>query len=100
MRLDFLIKNSIDADEGTEIVTFDIFTFYTSISHEVGFEAIGFLLTKCHEDFHPNFKKEFVLESENFILENNTFTYDSKFYLQINGDCNGCNSCTKVCKFN
>ena len=100
MRLDFLIKYSIDVDEDTDIVMFDIFTFYTSIPHEVGFEAIGYLLTKCHEDFHPNFEKEFVLESENFILENNTLTYDSKFYLQINGDGNGCNSCTKVCKCN
>ena len=65
MRLDFLIKYSTDVDEDTEIVTFDIFTFYTSIPHKVGFEAIGYLLTKCHEDFHPNFKKDFVLESEN-----------------------------------
>ena len=34
-------------------------------------------------DLHARFKKEFVLESMNFILRNNKLTFDSKFYLQI-----------------
>ena len=58
---------------------------YTSIPHELGLEVIDYFLTKYQDDLHPTFKKEFVLESANFILKNNTLTFDSEFYLQING---------------
>ena len=34
-------------------------------------------------DLHPRFKKEFALELANFILKNNTLTFDSEFCLQI-----------------
>ena len=42
-------------------------------------------MTKYQEDLHPRFRKEFVLESANFILKNNILTFDSEFYLQIKG---------------
>ena len=62
---------------------------YTSISHEFGLEAIDYFLTKYQEDLHPRFRKEFVLESANFILKNITLTFDSEFYLQIKGTAMG-----------
>ena len=62
---------------------------YTSIPYEFGFEAINCFLTKCQEDLHPRFRKEFVLESVNFILKSNTLTFDSEFYLQIKGTAMG-----------
>ena len=62
---------------------------YTSISHEFGLEAIDYFWTKYQEDLHPRFRKEFVLESANFILKNNTLTFDSEFYLQIKGTAMG-----------
>ena len=37
------------------------------------------------EDLHPRFKKEFVLESANFTVKNNTLIFNSEFYLQIKG---------------
>ena len=52
---------------------------------EFGLEAIDYILTKYQEYLHPRFRKEFVLELENFILKNNTLTFDSEFYLQIKG---------------
>ena len=33
--------------------------------------------TKYQEDLHTRFRKEFLLESENFVLKNNTLTFDS-----------------------
>ena len=46
-------------------------------------------MTKYQEDLHPRFRKEFVLESANFILKNNTSTFDSEFYLKIKGTAMG-----------
>ena len=46
-------------------------------------------MTKYQEDLHPRFREEFVLETENFILKNNTLTFDSDFYLQIKGTAMG-----------
>ena len=40
-------------------------------------------MAKYQEDLHPRFRKEFVLELANFILENNALAFDSRFYLQI-----------------
>ena len=81
--LDFLSKCSRDVDENTEIVTFGVISSYISIPHEFGLEAIDYFLTKYGEGLHPRFRKEFVLESANFILKNNTLTFDSEFYLKI-----------------
>ena len=64
---------------------FDIISLYTSILHQFGLEATDYFLTKYQEDLHPRFRKELVLESANFILNNNTLTFDSEFCLQING---------------
>ena len=66
-------------------VTFDVISLYTSILHEFGLEARDYFLTKYQKDLHPRFRKEFVLESTNFVLKNNTLTFDSEFYLKING---------------
>ena len=87
--ISILSRIYLDVDEGTEIVSFDVISFYTSISHEFGLEAIDYFLTKYQEDLHPRFRKEFVLESANFILKNNTSTFDSEFYLQIKGTAMG-----------
>ena len=81
--MDFFNKCPRDVDEDAEIVTFDIISLHTSIPHEFGLETIDYFLTKYQEDLHPRFRKEFILESANFILKNNTLTFDSKFYLQI-----------------
>ena len=83
--LDFLPKCPRDVNENTEIVTFDVISLYTSIPHEFGLEAIDYFLNKYQEDLQPRSRKEFVLESANFILKNNTLTFDSEFYLQIKG---------------
>ena len=61
----------------------------TSIPHEFGLEAIDYFLTKYKEDLYSRFRKEFALESANFILKNNMLTFDSKFCLHIKGTAMG-----------
>ena len=80
--LDFLIKYPRNVDEDTEIATFDVDSLYTNIIHKFGFEAPDYFFANYHEDLHSRFEKEFVLESANFTLKNNTLTFDSEFYLQ------------------
>ena len=81
----FIIKCPSEVDEDTEIVTFDVISLYTSIPHEFDLEVLDYFLTAHQEDLHPRFKKEFVLESANFILKNNSLTFDSEFYLKMKG---------------
>ena len=81
--LDFLIKCPRDVDEDSGIATFDVISLYTSIPHEFGLEAVDYFLIKYQEDLHPRFKKDFVLESANFMLTNYMLTFDSEIYLQI-----------------
>ena len=83
--MEFLNKCPRDVDENTEIVTFDVISLDTSIPQEFGLDAIDYFLTKYQEYLHPRFWKEFVLESANFVLKNNTVTFDSEFYFQIRG---------------
>ena len=83
--LDFLNKCPRDVDQNTEIITFDVISLYTSIPYEFELEDIDYFFTKYQEYLHPRFRKEFGLESANFILKNNILTFDSEFYLQIKG---------------
>ena len=83
-------------DEDTEIFMFGVISLYRSIRHEFSFEALDYFLTTYHEDVRPRFKKEFLLESANFIIKcnmltfdsanfvhkSNMLTFDSEFYLQ------------------
>ena len=69
----------------TQTVTFYISNFYTRFPYILVFETLDYWLTTYQENLHSKLKKEFVLESSNFIRKNNTLTFDSEFYLQIKG---------------
>ena len=72
----------------------------TSIPHKFGLETFDYFLTMYQEDLHLRFKKDFALESLNFIFKNNTLTFDSELYLQIKGTRNGYNFRTYLYQFN
>ena len=78
----FLIKCPREVNEDTEIVTFNVISLYASISREFRFEAFDYFFTIYQEDLHQKLKKDFVLESANFILKSNTVAFDFEFYLQ------------------
>ena len=66
-------------DEDTKIVTLNVISLYTSTPDE----AIYYFWLRIRRTNIQDLKKDFVLESPNFILKTNTFDY--KFYLHITG---------------
>ena len=67
----------------------DVISLYRSIPHESGLDNIDYFWDKYQEELHPRFRKEFFLESANFILKNNTLIFNSEFFLQIKGTAMG-----------
>ena len=67
----------------------DITSLYTSITHELGIEAISYWLTKRQDLIPERFSKEFIIESLNLILKNNNFIFDDQLYNQKEGTAMG-----------
>ena len=78
-----------EVDPYTEIVTFDVTSLYTSIPHEYGLKALGYFLTTFKEEMNPRFNNQFILDAADFILKNNSLTFDSMFLLQLKGTAMG-----------
>ena len=87
--VDFLNKCPREVDPDTEIVTFDVTSLYTSIPHEYGLKALGYFLTTFKEERNPRFNNQFILDAADFILKNNSLTFDSMFFLQLKGTAMG-----------
>ena len=87
---DFLnyLPKKIDFD--STFVSFDVTFLYTSISHELGTEAISYWI----EQF-PNFlvddrfTKDFITEALRLVLENNYFKLDGELWHQLVGTAMG-----------
>ena len=63
----------------------NIESLYTSIPSELGLEAIEYWIMRKRNLVSQRFTKEFILESIEFILKNNNFSFDSKIFNQIFG---------------
>ena len=87
--IDFLKYVPKIEPQNTLLVSFDIVSLYTNISHDLGIEAINNWLTKYPELIHERFSKEFILESIKIILENNNFYFNDKMYTQVRGTAMG-----------
>lgn len=83
--MDFLNKIPETTDPNTILVTVDVTSLYTNIPHDFGLQAIKFWIEKHPELFPRKFSPDFILDSIQFILENNTFYFDGNFYKQIKG---------------
>ena len=81
--------NKCFTEPDTTIVTFDVTSLYTSIPHEYGLKALGYFLTTFKEVMNPRFNKQFILVAADFILKNNSLTFDSMFFLQLKGTAMG-----------
>ena len=67
----------------------DIESLYTSITIDLGLEAISYWLNN-KSDLIPNcFSNGFILEALEFILRNNNFKFDEKYYNQTEGTAMG-----------
>ena len=67
------IPNNVS--EKAILVSFDVTSLCTNISHDLGLEAIKFWLEKHPNLIHKRFSKEFIFEGIKVILENNNFMF-------------------------
>ena len=77
--LDFLRKCSRKNSDTTTLVTFDVKSLYTSITHNYGLEGIGFWIEKDPDSLHSTFSKGFVQTSIKIISGNNNCTFNDEF---------------------
>ncbi|XP_071132786.1 uncharacterized protein [Mytilus edulis] len=87
--IDFLSHLPKIAPVHARLVSFDVTSLYTNIPHDLGIEAIQYWVAK-HRDAIPNrFTVDFILDSTKLILENNSFYFNGKNYLQHRGTAMG-----------
>lgn len=89
--IDFLSKlqRNLCNNESHSLVTFDVESLYTNINHELGIEAIKYWLNKYNDTINQRFSHAFICDAILTVLENNTFFFNNKFYLQTNGTAMG-----------
>lgn len=87
--IDFLnsIPEKIHPD--SILVSFDVTNLYSNIPHELGLSAITYWIEKCPHLLNTRFSKEFVIESLQFILENNFIHFNGTYYRQKLGTAMG-----------
>ncbi|XP_075207802.1 uncharacterized protein LOC142312700 [Anomaloglossus baeobatrachus] len=96
LRLESYVRDSTDLilqleelniPEGTILVTMDIESLYTSISHDLGMGAVSYFLfgqstgTRDHD--------EFLMNLLSLVLNLNYFVFDRTFYKQVSGTAMG-----------
>ncbi|KAJ8318533.1 hypothetical protein KUTeg_003624 [Tegillarca granosa] len=86
--IDFLTHLPKHIDENAILVTFDVTSQYTNIPHDLGLNAIKYWIENHPGIIQNRFTLEFILDAV-FILENNSFFFNSKYYLQIRGTAMG-----------
>ncbi|XP_062606683.1 uncharacterized protein LOC134268439, partial [Saccostrea cucullata] len=87
--MDFLNYIPQTVPRETLLVSFDVTSLYTNITHELGIEAIKYWLDKYPEEIDHRFPANFILEGLRIVLENNNFLFDDENYLQIKGTAMG-----------
>ena len=87
--IDFLNYIPNETTDDTIMVSFDVTSLYSSIPHDLGRRALEFWLDKHRHDIPNRFQNEFIIESILFILENNTFHFNDKHFIQKLGTAMG-----------
>lgn len=73
----------------TTLYSVDISSLYTSITHDLGVEAIQYWINKHRNLIPSRFNNDFIIHSLLFVLKNNNFTFDDVYYHQNNGTAMG-----------
>lgn len=76
-------------EEDDTLLTFDVKSLYTNISHNQGRNAVAFWVEKHRDQIAQRFSLNFILEGLNIVLQNNTFHFNDKYYLQLTGTAMG-----------
>ena len=86
--IDFLKSIPGKIDRNTLIATFDVTNQHSNIPHELGKQAISYWIEKYPDTLHPRFKKNFITETIEIILNNNSFQFNIN-YIQTLGTATG-----------
>lgn len=83
------LERSLPESQQHLLATFDVESLYTNIDHELGIKAIKYWINKLGNKIASRFTEDFICDAIRIVLENNTFHFDNKFYLQIKGTAMG-----------
>ena len=75
--------------ENVTLFSVDITSLYTNITLELGVEAITYWIRRLRHLIPMRFTEHFIIDSLEFVLTNNNFMFDDKFYHQIVGTAMG-----------
>ena len=87
--IDMLRKLPRKIDPDSDLYSFDVVSLYTSISHDLGVEALSYWCDKLRGYIPARFTKEFILKACRFILTNNFFQFNDEFWHQLVGTAMG-----------
>lgn len=96
---DFINKISVlwDLPDTVLLLTLDISSLYTNITHEKGLNALRYYLAERDKALFP--PSYFLVEMASYVLKYNYFSFDNDFYLQSERHGDGFDFCPKLCKF-
>ena len=86
--MDILNKLPNIVNSSTKLITLDVESLYNNITHNLGLRAIAYWLN-TYPEVLDRITPNFVMESIALILENDTFTFDGKYYKQLIGTAMG-----------
>ena len=87
--IDLLNHLPPEINENEIFVSFDVTSLYSCIPHDLGMEAIQYWLSKRPDLLPDRISTEFVVNSIKLILENNSFQFGDRHFLQKNGTAMG-----------
>ena len=90
------IKNSVELinklpvtlNEDDTFLTIDVSSLYTSITHELGVEAVAYFINK-YPEIQSSFSVTLIVDAVTLILKNNTFVFNGTNYIQTKGTAMG-----------
>ena len=89
--IDFLSKlpRDLPHDTSFSLTALDVTSLYTNIDHGLGLEALKYWVQKLRHLIPRRFTEKFITDAVKLILENNSFFFDNRHYLQIKGTAMG-----------
>ena len=87
--IDFLDKIQRNVTASEALLTFDVVSMYTNIHNQLGKEAISYWVDNYPNELKRNISKNFIIKALSIVLEWNTFEFDGKSFLQLQGTAMG-----------
>ena len=86
---DFLRNFPANIGTNSYIMCCDVESLYTSISNDLGLQALQYWIRKMKHLIPNRFSENFIMESSKFVLENNYFVFNKRMWRQIKGTAMG-----------